>query len=238
MPDGANAGPDDPVAWMSEAFDLFSAGAFELPPHLRGVQDQLKKEWQKKNQQQAKKTAAAAAKRKADGGASSSKRAKNGAAATPIKTEEAEPAVPPPPPLGNIKGKYMVDSDDVDCDEHHDRLHESFCYLLLLPGNGTTMRGFFSLGPSSEYQALLFFDERPTESSTTRKVHFKWRGRYDVINKFKGDQNRGWIKFLGNGGIEGWFDGFDLDFIGQKGRGLGDRQKQSAAYFWDEWNAL
>ncbi|KAF4460430.1 hypothetical protein FALBO_12786 [Fusarium albosuccineum] len=216
--------------WMTEAFDSFNAGRFGLPPHLRRIEANLESEWIKRNRE-VKEAAKAkrGGKRKADDNPGSAKRTR---VPPPIKQEEgAEPNhVPEPalPPLGNPKGKYTVESPGISIES---TMRRTACELILSPGDGTTMRGIFRLG---EYEALMFFEKRPQKSST-KQVRFKWRGREYPKHRYRGDSNKGWMKFLGDGRVEGWFDKFSFQFEGQKGSGVGERRAHNPEWFWEEW---
>ncbi|CAJ0542737.1 Ff.00g002280.m01.CDS01 [Fusarium sp. VM40] len=227
-------------AWMLEAFDYFNSGGYELPYQLRGIETELKREWRRQNAE-AQSATTPGAKRKSDAASSSAnKRTKTG---TTIKSEETSAVSMPPPsrkPLGTLKGKYAIESLFACCDSHTQRAHEEICSVVLSPGNGTTMRGYFNMGVLlDQYKALIFFEKRPSESSSG-KVWFRWRGRH-VCNDFKeyrGDENRGWMKFLGDGKIEVWFDKFNMRLVAQKGRGIGGRNQHDASGFWEDWHEL
>jgi len=105
-----------------------------------------------------------------------------------------------PKPLGNLKGKYAIETDFPCCEEHSDRAHDVLCHITLSPGDGETMRGQFQMGNFTDYKILMFFEKRPTEVSS-EKVWFRWRGRksYGTRRTYRGDENHGWAKFRGNG---------------------------------------
>ncbi|KAJ3534596.1 hypothetical protein NM208_g4802 [Fusarium decemcellulare] len=191
--------------WMTEAFDSFNAGRFGLPPHLRRIEANLEREWIKRNREVKE-----AAKTKRGG----------------VEQNHApEPALPP---LGNPKGKYTVESPGISTES---TMRRTACELILSPGDGTTMRGIFRLG---EYEALIYFEKR-SQKSSTKQVRFKWRGREYPNHRYRGDSNKGWMKFLGDGRIEGWFDKFSFQFEGQKGSGVGKRRAHNPEWFWEEW---
>ncbi|KAJ4264497.1 hypothetical protein NW762_005697 [Fusarium torreyae] len=228
--------------WMAEAFDYLDAGNCGFPDHLTSVKGQLKRQWNKQKSQ-APKTTASRAKRPSDTVSSSpAKRARNG---TPIKLEGTSAiSMPPPPPspkpLGNLKGKYTIETEFACCDDQTQRIHEEVCFITLTPGNGASMRGNFQMGSLlSHYKALMFFEKRPPETSS-HKVCFRWRGSKSGggVQEFRGDENRGWIKFLGDGKIEAWFDRFNIRLVAQKSRALGGKRQHHVGAFWEDWHIL
>ncbi|KAM0312879.1 hypothetical protein ACHAPQ_012142 [Fusarium lateritium] len=229
-------------AWMLEAFDYFNSGGYELPYQLRGIETELRGEW-RRQKTQAQSSATPGAKRKPTAASSSTanKRTKTG---TQVKSEErSEVSMPPPSsrkPLGTLKGKYAIESLFPCCDEHTQRGHDEICSVVLSPGDGTTMRGHFDMGTlMNQYKAFIFFEKRPLQSST-QKVWFRWRGKHccDDFKEYRGDENQGWMKFLGDGKIEVWFDKFNMKLVAQKGRGIGGRNQHNAAGFWENWHDL
>ncbi|KAF5695058.1 hypothetical protein FDENT_616 [Fusarium denticulatum] len=221
-------------AWVLEAFDHFNSKT-ALPEHFHGIRPQLHRAWLRENKKNAKPTAIK--KRKSDGTPNqpASKKMKG---STTVKSENQDVAMPPPKPLGNLKGKYAIETFYRCCDDESQRDHDEFCSIVLSPGDGGTLRGYLTLG-RMKYTTLMLFDKFPTHASTG-KVPFRWRGKR-VSNNFKmwrGDKNYGWAKFLGDGKIEVHFDKLKLELVAQKGRGLGEKRKHSAASFWDDWHDL
>ncbi|KAM0559878.1 hypothetical protein ACHAPJ_003826 [Fusarium lateritium] len=92
--------------WMAEAFDYFDAGGRNFPDHLRGVQSQLKREWNNQKPK-APKPATTSAKRPSDTITSlpAAKRARNGASLQSEGTPGVSMPPPSPKPLGDLKGK-------------------------------------------------------------------------------------------------------------------------------------
>ncbi|KAF5679633.1 hypothetical protein FCIRC_6011 [Fusarium circinatum] len=229
--------PSTPVrahAWILEAFDHFNSKR-ALPEHFHGIRPQLHRAWLRENKERAK--APIPKKRKSDGTPNqpAPKRTKG---STTVKSENSQVTMPPPKPLGNLKGKYAIETFYPCCDDESQRNHDEFCSIVLSPGDGGTLRGYLTLGRMN-YTALMLFDKCPTNASTG-KVPFRWRGKR-ISNKFKifrGDKNYGWAKFLGDGKIEISFDKLKLELKAQKGRGIGERGKHSAAAFWDDWHEL
>jgi hypothetical protein len=225
---------------MLEAFDYFNSEGYELQYQLKGNETELRLEWRRQNAETQSATTPGA-KRKLDAASSSAnKRAKTG---TQIKPEEISAVSMPPPsrkPRSNLKGKYAIQSLFACCDDHTQHVHNEIYIVVLSPGNGTNMRGYFNMGIMlDQYKAYIFFEKRPPES-LSRKVWFRWRGRH-VCNDFKeyrGDENRGWMKFVGDGKIEVWFDKFNMRLVAQKGRGIGERNQHDAAGFWEDWHEM
>jgi hypothetical protein len=120
---------------MLEGFDHLQVNKLDLPQHLEGIKNELGREWAKQNKATPKQPAART-KRKADTAANApvSKKTK---CTTAIKSEEtSEVAMPPPPspkPLGNLKGKYAIETDFACCDEQTDPAHDYMCNIVLSP---------------------------------------------------------------------------------------------------------
>ncbi|KAF9769899.1 hypothetical protein IL306_012616, partial [Fusarium sp. DS 682] len=131
-------------------------------------------------------------------------------------------------PLGLLNGDYEVESSDVS--EQWDFDPDEFELTLTISGN--KLWGRFNLGV---YEGVLLFDERPMRSSHDR-VWFKWRGREDQGPIMYGDNNMGWMEFLGDGRIEGWLDHQSLSFNARRLPGQGTRSSIDARSLQDEWN--
>ncbi|KAF4957954.1 hypothetical protein FGADI_2783 [Fusarium gaditjirri] len=130
-------------------------------------------------------------------------------------------------PLGLLNGDYEVDSSDVS--EQWDFDPDEFQLTLTISGN--RLWGRFNLGV---YEGVLLFEERPMRSSHDR-VWFKWRGREDQGPVIYGDNNEGWMEFLGDGRIEGWLDHQSLSFQARRLPGQGTRSSIDARSLQDEW---
>ncbi|KAI8634205.1 hypothetical protein F5Y19DRAFT_203728 [Xylariaceae sp. FL1651] len=144
---------------------------------------------------------------------------------------------PPPPyaendnssglrPLGLLNGRYDIASNEVR-EQWGD---ENFDLVLTLSGH--EMWGKFDLGIVS---GILHFAERPLVSSLER-VPFTWRGEETDGPIHYGNNNRGWIQFLGDGRIEGELDFMRLDFGGERLPGQGTRSEIDVATMRREWN--
>ncbi|KAI0518410.1 hypothetical protein F5B22DRAFT_60876 [Xylaria bambusicola] len=137
-----------------------------------------------------------------------------------------------PPPssslgsLGLLNGRYDIFSREVN-DQWG---HEDFDLVLTLSGN--KLWGKFDLGIVT---GILHFDERPWESSD-EPVPFTWRGEETDGPVWYGNNNKGWIRFLGNGRIEGQLDYMSLDFDGTRVSGQNTRSPIDAQSMQYEWN--
>ncbi|KAI0426611.1 hypothetical protein F5Y09DRAFT_345502 [Xylaria sp. FL1042] len=135
---------------------------------------------------------------------------------------------PPPPlePLGLLNGRYNIFSNEANdqwgCKD----------FDLVLTLSGRELWGKFDLGIIS---GILRFDERPWESSDDC-VPFTWRGEESEGPIFYGNDHDGWIRFLGNGRIEGELDYMRLDFGGTRVEGQGTRSQIDAQSMQREWN--
>ncbi|KAI1753692.1 hypothetical protein F4782DRAFT_65608 [Xylaria castorea] len=129
-------------------------------------------------------------------------------------------------PLGLLNGRYDIFSHEVKDQWGHDDLD------LVLTLSGRELWGKFDLGIIS---GILRFNERPWESSHDR-VPFTWRGEETDGPIRYGNNNRGWIRFLGDGRIEGGLDYMSLDFGGERVSGQNTRSEIDAHTMQREWD--
>ncbi|KAI0194783.1 hypothetical protein EV127DRAFT_333307 [Xylaria flabelliformis] len=129
-------------------------------------------------------------------------------------------------PLGLLNGRYNISSNEVTGQWGHDDLD------LVLTLSGRELWGKFDLGIIS---GILHFNERPWESSHDR-VPFTWRGEETEGQIWYGNNHRGWIKFLGDGRIEGELDYMSLDFGGDRVSGQSTRSEIDAQSMRREWD--
>ncbi|KAI0861406.1 hypothetical protein F4860DRAFT_170188 [Xylaria cubensis] len=129
-------------------------------------------------------------------------------------------------PLGLLNGRYNISSNEVAGQWGYDDLD------LVLTLSGRELWGKFDLGIIS---GILHFNERPWESSHDR-VPFTWRGEETEGQIWYGNNNRGWIKFLGDGRIEGELDYMSLDFGGDRVSGQNTRSEIDAQSMRREWD--
>ncbi|KAJ4327755.1 hypothetical protein N0V84_001864 [Fusarium piperis] len=131
-------------------------------------------------------------------------------------------------PLGLLNGDYDIESEDVL--DQWDYNPEEFELCLTL--SGSSLWGRFNFGI---YEGVFFIEQRPWTSSHD-KVWFTWRGREDQGPIMYGDGNKGWIKFLGDGQIEGRLNAQSLSFRGRKIPHQGTRSRIDARSMKDEFD--
>ncbi|KAJ3189269.1 hypothetical protein HDU85_002897 [Gaertneriomyces sp. JEL0708] len=132
-------------------------------------------------------------------------------------------------PLGLLNGRYDLTSDEVS-DQYAHFDDEDFSLVLTL--NGTELWGKFDLGIVS---GIMHIPQRPFASSH-ESIPFKWRGREDQGSIMYGDDNTGWIKFLGDGRVEGKLNYMSVDFRGVRWANQGTRSEIQAAEMKREWS--
>ncbi|KAJ4011134.1 hypothetical protein NW752_007332 [Fusarium irregulare] len=131
-------------------------------------------------------------------------------------------------PLGLLNGDYYFVSSDVT--EQWDYDLDELEFTLTLAGN--ELWGRFNLGV---YEGVLRFDERPMRSSHDR-LYFTWRGREDQGPVIYGENNKGWMEFLGNGRINGCIERQSLSFRVRRVEGQGTRSSIDARDLQDEYD--
>ncbi|KOS21736.1 hypothetical protein ESCO_001507 [Escovopsis weberi] len=131
------------------------------------------------------------------------------------------------PPLGWINGQYDIQSRYVD--EQWPSYNSDFSLVLKLAG--TAIWGSFDLGVIS---GILHIEQRPRQASHDA-VPFTWRGREDEGPILFG-HNRGWIRFLGGGRVDGEFDFQGISFEGMRDAEFETMSGVSARELQDEWN--
>ncbi|KAH6603925.1 hypothetical protein Trco_007371 [Trichoderma cornu-damae] len=132
-------------------------------------------------------------------------------------------------PLGLLNGRY-----DISCPfvESEWPLYGSDLSLVLTLA-GSSLWARFDLGI---IDGVMHFEERPRRSSFDR-VPFHWRGREAEGPIFYDDENNeGWIRFLGDGRIEGWVEYQGIRFEGQRIPGQGTKSEIDARTLQNEWN--
>ncbi|KAI9016984.1 hypothetical protein BC832DRAFT_3225 [Gaertneriomyces semiglobifer] len=131
-------------------------------------------------------------------------------------------------PLGLLNGRYDLTSDEVKAQWDFD--DEDFSLVLTL--SGSEIWGKFELGIIS---GIMRIPQRPFASSY-EQIPFRWRGREDQGPIMYGDDNTGWIKFLGDGRVVGKLDYMSVDFRGVRVPGQGTRSEIQAAEMQSEWS--
>jgi hypothetical protein len=98
--------------------------------------------------------------------------------------------------------------------------------------SGRELWGKFDLGVVS---GIMHFADRPMRSSYDC-MPFTWRGAETDGPIWYGNNNHGWIRFLGDGCIEGELDYMSLEFGGERLPGQGTRSEIDAQTMWSEWD--
>ncbi|KAI0853771.1 hypothetical protein F5Y00DRAFT_59658 [Daldinia vernicosa] len=128
-------------------------------------------------------------------------------------------------PLGLLNGRYALTSDFVTSEWGHINL--SLVFTL----SGTELWGRFDLGIVS---GIMRLPQRPWQSST-EPLNFTWRGQELEGPMMYGDSNRGWIRFLGGGKVEGELDFMGITFEGSRVVGQGTRSEVDISSMRTEW---
>lgn len=110
--------------------------------------------------------------------------------------------------LGLLNGRYDIACPYVS--EQWPRYGEDF--ELVLTFAGRNLWGNFNLGV---IRGVFFLDERPYRSSHN-ELSFIWRGLEDEGPIIYGNSNRGSIKFLGGGRVEGRLEYQGIEFYGER----------------------
>ena len=138
-------------------------------------------------------------------------------------------------PLTYINGRYAL-----TCSYVHDNWPQyGRNYSLAFTISAPNLWATFKLGL---LEGVMYFSELPSQSSYD-PLPFKWRGRVAEGEIMYGDLNNGWIKFLGNGRIEGQIDYHDVAFEGWRRPGPATKspidaftmQKMWSEYSQDEY---
>lgn len=133
--------------------------------------------------------------------------------------------------LGLLNGDYFIDSPGVTDEWPH--LGSDFNLVLTL--SRSEIWGRFDLGI---IEGVLHFRERPWTSSH-EEIPFTWRGQEHEGPISYGNNNHGWIRFLGGGRIEGEFDFMGIRFSGERCPDQGTTSSarvQDLASEWDEYS--
>ncbi|RSM12573.1 hypothetical protein CEP52_002420 [Fusarium oligoseptatum] len=218
------------LIWMTEAFDHFNDGHFELEEHLSQAQPGLLREWNRRNREAKEREASKTNSRKRGAEDTPGPPIKRDNHHAPVAQDEAALILQGIPPLRKYDAIYTIGEVEDGQVEYYPGLP---CSLMLSFGDGNTMRGAFHL---ADYSALLFFEKRPLGLSNDR-VPFTWRGRDRFLRKtFSGYTNKGWIQFLEDGTVKGRLDKFRLKFEGRREGDDWSRSDYRARTFWFEWN--
>ena len=130
-------------------------------------------------------------------------------------------------PLGLLNGRYDMTSSEVSSQWPSCGSEFDFVFTI----SGSSMWASFDLGI---VEGVMYFAQRPMKSSHDR-VPFTWRGEERDGPIVYGDENEGWIKFLGDGRIEGKLEWMGLDFRGRRLPGQGTRSEIEAYTLRSRW---
>jgi hypothetical protein len=133
-------------------------------------------------------------------------------------------------PLGLINGEYQIQSSDLDDWSQYNE--DEFSLIMCLCGN--SVWGAYDFGMHS---GIIYLPDRPYAASHD-ELPFTWRGRENGEGEISfGPGNTGWIRFLGNGKIEGMITCYgQAKFTGQRISGNDTRAPRDARSMRDEWD--
>ncbi|KAL9083348.1 MAG: hypothetical protein Q9165_008548 [Trypethelium subeluteriae] len=140
-------------------------------------------------------------------------------------------------PLGLINGMYEIHSNDLD--EWPD-MYDADDFSLILCLERNTIWGAYDFGM---HNGILYLNSRPWTSSWD-ELPFSWRGCENSEGQMSfGPSNHGWIRFLGNGQIEGMINCYGAArFSGQRVSGDGEtrapRDARSMRSEWEGYNQI
>jgi hypothetical protein len=99
-------------------------------------------------------------------------------------------------PLGLINGTYRIKAPDLD----QWSMYSGDEFTMELRLNSSFVWGYYDFGM---YEGVICIPRRPFRASD-EQFEFTWRGHDNGEGEMSfGSENRGWIRFLGNGNIEG-----------------------------------
>ncbi|KAI5455750.1 hypothetical protein BGZ63DRAFT_368518 [Mariannaea sp. PMI_226] len=130
-------------------------------------------------------------------------------------------------PLTYIDGCYNITSPYLD-----ENWSYRSDYNLVFTVSGSTLWACFDFGL---VEGVMYFPALPAESSYD-PVPFTWRGREAEGPIVYGDNNEGWMKFLGGGQIEGGLRYQDISFTGRRRPGPAIASPISAHTMQTRWN--
>ncbi|RSL82411.1 hypothetical protein BHE90_000131 [Fusarium euwallaceae] len=170
------------LIWMTEAFDHFNDGHFELEEHLSQAQPGLLREWNRRNREAKEREASKTNSRKRGAEDTPGPPIKRDNHHAPVAQDEAALILQGIPPLRKYDAIYTIGEVEDGQVEYYPGLP---CSLMLSFGDGNTMRGAFHL---ADYSALLFFEKRPLGLSNDRFLEDGTvKGRLDKFRlKFEG----------------------------------------------------
>lgn len=143
--------------------------------------------------------------------------------------ESSGDAAPELLPLGLLNGIYQVQSEDLGEWE----IFNGHDFRLILCLDGNSIWGEYDFGMHS---GIMYLPGRPW-SSSYEPVPFSWRGRENSEDTISfGPTNRGWIRFLGGGKIEGMINCYgEKSFTGRRISGNETKAPRDARSMRAEW---
>jgi hypothetical protein len=137
--------------------------------------------------------------------------------------------------LGLINGRYSISCPTLQYQWTMFMDHE---FSLVLTLQGDSIWGAFDFGM---FNGIIHLPERPFQASNT-PFEFSWRGVENGEGEIQYDDGNqhGWIKFLGDGEIEGMISVYgDATFQGTRVSGQqtrSERDARSLQYEWDTYS--
>ncbi|OJD11327.1 hypothetical protein AJ78_07879 [Emergomyces pasteurianus Ep9510] len=135
-------------------------------------------------------------------------------------------------PLGLLNGRYSLESSDL----REWSMYDDHPFTLILTLHQNALWGAYDFGM---FSGVLYIPQRPWESSADKKYEFSWRGRENSEGQVSFDDSRqkGWIRFLGNGRIDGMIGVYGkARFSGVRVSGEQTRSERDAASLREEWD--
>ncbi|KAJ3537405.1 hypothetical protein NM208_g6330 [Fusarium decemcellulare] len=229
-------------AWMKEAFESFERGQFHLGFQLYHLDGKLRKEWERRKgitTATQPETASRGGKRKATEDIRPADKAKKAAPkGKKVAKATAAPKTDAPARLSPLSTKNLWGSYKLECPyvrEEWPRCSSRAPFELTIALGVRSMWATFELGI---YEGIMHFDQVP-ERASHDPIWFTWRGEEQFGLLINGDSNRGWLKFLGGGRIEGWLDHQSISFTGVRDPGQnldeGDIPERTAMCLRLEW---
>ncbi|KAI0189447.1 hypothetical protein F4808DRAFT_34882 [Astrocystis sublimbata] len=144
----------------------------------------------------------------------------------------SSPSPPPTQPLGLLNGRYNVASQYITSQWNY----PSHSFSLTLTLSGRSLWGKFDLGI---VEGIMYFEERPWDSSADETVRFIWRGQETDGQILYGNQNEGWMRFYGGGEIDASLDWMGIKFAATRADGQGTRSQVDVSEMrrlWDSYS--
>ena len=112
--------------------------------------------------------------------------------------------------------------------------YDCYQFSLILTLEGDSLWGAYDFGMFTGILNMA----RPFTASNNR-IEFAWRGRENSEGEMSyGNHNKGWIKFLGDGELEGMISvyGGEAKFSGTRVSGTETRSERSSWSMKEEWD--